>query len=123
MDVTIISIGRYIIVPIQVELDDVAAGRLQENILQRIEATGARGLLVDVSALPIIDTFLGRVLIDTSRMACLMGASTVLTGLRKEVVMTLLHLGMVIGGLQTALCIEDGIEVLNRTTGETYETP
>ncbi len=123
MDVTIISIGRYIIVPIQIELDDIAAKRLQANILQKIEAIGARGLLVDVSALPIIDSFLGRVLIDTSRMACLMGAPMILTGLRKEVVMTLLHLGMGMIGLQTALCIEDGIEVLNRSTGETYETP
>lgn len=121
MDVTLITIGHFIIVPIQVELDDIAAKRLQDNILQKIESSSATGLLIDVSALQIIDSFLGRVLIETYKMAQLMGAQTVLTGLRKEVVLTLLHLGLTMNQLKTALNIEDGMAKLNGLTGEHYE--
>ncbi len=113
-EVTILKLGANIIVPIQVELHDRAALKLQEDILSRIETSGASGLLIDVSSVSIVDSFLGRLLGETSRMAGLMGANTVLVGMKKEVVMTLIQLGMTIADLHTALNLEDGLERLER---------
>jgi len=111
-EVTILQMGDNIIVPIQVELHDRAALQLQENILSHIHETGARGLIIDVSAVTIVDSFLGRLLGETSRMAGLLGAVTVMVGLKKEVVMTLIQLGLAIVDLHTALNLEDGIFLL-----------
>jgi len=111
-EVTILKMGSNVIVPIQTELHDRAAIRLQEEILAKIEETGASGLLIDVSAVGIVDSFLGRLLGETSRMASLMGVVTVLVGMKKEVVMTLIQLGMVLSGLHTALNLEDGLELI-----------
>ncbi len=119
-EVTILKIGDYLIVPIQTELHDMAARSLQENLLTRIEKVSARGLLIDVSAVSIIDSFLGRVLLDTAAMAHLMGARTVIAGLKKEVVLTLLHLGLEMKNLHTALNIEHGLCLLNRLTGGSH---
>lgn len=119
-EVTILKIGDYLIVPIQTELHDLAARSLQEGILKRIEKVGARGLLIDVSAVTIIDSFLGRVLMDTAAMARLMGTQTVIVGMKKEVVLTLLHLGLELKNLHTALNIEDGLCLLNRLTGGSH---
>ncbi len=116
-EVTVLKTGDDLIVPIQVELHDRAARKLQENILVRIEATGARGLVIDVSAVAIVDSFLGRLLVETARMAALMGTATVLVGLRKEVVMTLIQLGLTIAELHTALNLEDGLALLQRLKG------
>ena len=116
-EVTILKIGDYIIVPIQTELHDTAANFLQENILKRIEKTGARGLIIEVGSVGIIDSFMGRILVDTAKMAGLMGTETVIVGMKKEVVMTLLQLGLMMQNLHTALNIEDGITLLNRLTG------
>jgi rsbT antagonist protein RsbS len=120
-EVTILSIGRNIIVPIQIELHDRAAKSLQTDILKKIERTGARGLLIDVSAVSIIDSFLGRLLVETAKMAKLMGTQTILVGMKKEVVLTLIHLGLKMTDLQTALNIEDGLALLERLTGSRDE--
>ncbi len=113
-EVTILKMGNTVIVPIQVELHDRAAVRLQEDILSEIEGYGSDGLIIDVSAVSIVDSFLGRLLGETARMAGLMGADTVLVGMKKEVVMTLIQLGMVISDLHTALNVEGGLELLAR---------
>lgn len=120
-NVTILKIGETIIVPIQIELHDAAAKSLQEDILKRIEKYGSKGLIIDVSAVEIIDSFLGRVLVETSKMAKLMGADTVIAGMRKEVVLTLLHLGLAMGDLKTALNIEEGLVLLSRQQGRNNE--
>lgn len=120
-DVTILTIGSTIIVPIQAELHDLAARELQSEILQKIEKTGAKGLLIDISAVSIIDSFLGRLLVETSKMARLMGTETVLVGMRKEVVLTLIHLGLELKTLHTALNIEYGLALLDRMTGSRNE--
>ena len=106
--------GENIIVPIQVELHDRAALRLQEDILKKIEETGSSGLIIDVSAVSVVDSFLGRLLGETAKMANLIGAETVLVGMKKEVVITLIQLGMVIKDLHTALNIEDGMMLLEK---------
>jgi rsbT antagonist protein RsbS len=113
-DVTIMQLKDTIIVPIQVELHDTSAQKLQEDILYKIERTDASGLVIDVSGISIVDSFLGRLLGETARMAKLMGVETVLVGMRKEVVITLIQLGLVLKDLQTALNIEDGLERLEK---------
>jgi len=113
-EVTILKLGQNIIVPIQVELHDRAALRLQEDILKKIEETGSSGLIIDVSAVSVVDSFLGRLLGETAKMANLIGAETVLVGMKKEVVITLIQLGMVIKDLHTALNIEDGMMLLEK---------
>lgn len=119
-DVTILKIEDTIIVPIQTELHDQDARSLQTDILIKIEKTGAKGLLIDVSAVSIIDSFLGRLLVETAKMARLMGTETVLAGMRKEVVLTLIHMGLVMKDLHTALNIEDGLALLERLTRRTH---
>lgn len=113
VDITILKMGDNIIVPIQVELHDKAAMRLQENILHKIEETGTTGLLIDISAINIVDSFLARLMGDTARMARLMGVDTVLVGMKKEVVITLIQLGMQMQGVHTALNIEEGLQYLD----------
>ncbi len=113
-EITILKMGKTIIVPIQVELHDRAAIKLQEDILAKIEEIEASGLIIDVSAVSIVDSFLGRLLGDTAKMARLMGAETVLVGLKKEVVITLIQLGMVVKDLHTALNMEEGLALLER---------
>ena len=113
-EVTILKMGQNIIVPIQVELHDRAALRLQEDILKKIEETGSSGLIIDVSAVSVVDSFLGRLLGETAKMARLIGAETVLVGMKKEVVITLIQLGMVIKDLHTAINLEDGMALLEK---------
>lgn len=120
-EVTILSIGNHVIVPVQIELHDHAARKLQMDILDRIEKIGAKGLIIDVSAVSIIDSFMGRLLVETAKMAKLMGAETVLSGMKKEVVLTLIHLGLTMKHLHTALNIEDGLSLLECLTGNTDE--
>ncbi len=115
-EVTILKLGDTIVVPIQVELHDRAAMKVQEDILKEIERTGSRGLIIDVSAVSIVDSFLGRLLGETARMARLMGTETVLVGLKKEVVITLIQLGFVISDMRSALNIEEGIALLQELT-------
>lgn len=117
-EVTILKMGENIIVPVQVELHDRAAMKLQEDILLKIEETGASGLIIDVSAVSIVDSFLGRLLGDTAKMARLMGVETVLVGMKKEVVMTLIQLGMIIKDLHTALNLEEGLSLLEKLKAE-----
>ncbi len=111
-EVSILKIGKNLIVPIQVELHDRAAIKVREAILDEIERTGANGLIIDVSAVSVVDSFLGRLLGETAKMARLMGAESVLVGLKKEVVITLVQLGFSVGELRAALNIEDGLELL-----------
>lgn len=120
-EVTILKIGKNVIVPIQTELHDHSARRLQTDVLNRIEKTGVQGLVIDVSAVSIIDSFLGRLLVETAKMAKLMGTETVLVGMKKEVVLTLIHLGLTMKDLHTALNIEDGLSLLESLTGRTHE--
>lgn len=122
-DITILKMGDNIIVPVQVELHDKAALQLQSAILQKIEETGAKGLLIDISAVGIVDSFLARLMGDTSRMAKVMGVETVLVGMKKEVVVTLVELGMVLTGIHTVLNMEEGIQYLAEKKQEEQEYP
>ncbi len=117
-EVSILKTGDNLIVPIQVELHDRAAQKVQDDILKKVEEAGSKGLIIDVSAVSIVDSFLGRLLSDTSRMARLLGAETVLVGMKKEVAITLIQLGMVFKDLHTALNLEDGLELVEKLKTE-----
>jgi len=114
LDIPILMIGKNVVVPIQTELDDTGAKKMQEEVLYKIEKTTASGLVIDVSAVSIIDSFLGRILVDTSKMAKLMGAESVIVGMKKEVVLTLIQLGLRMENLNTALNLEDGLKLLRK---------
>ncbi|OGW33987.1 MAG: hypothetical protein A2X58_06825 [Nitrospirae bacterium GWC2_56_14] len=113
-EITILHLKGTLIAPIQVELHDKAALNLQEEILRRIEQREATGLIIDISAISIVDSFMARLLADTAKSARLMGVETVLVGMRKEVVITLIQLGMSLSGVETALNMEEGMELLDQ---------
>jgi len=100
--------------PIQIELHDKAAIKLREDILNKIEETSATSLIIDVSAISIVDSFLGRLLGDTAKMANFMGTDTVLVGLRKEVVITMIQLGLVLTNIHTSMNLEDGLLLIDK---------
>ena len=116
--ITMMKIGPVLIVPIQIELHDRAASQVQEDIIQNIEQTGARGLLIDVSKLQIVDSFLGRLLGDTAAMARVMGCQSVVVGIQPEVAITLMELGLRLEGVYTALNTEVGLELLEQVIGD-----
>ena len=116
-EVTMMKIGSVLIVPIQVELHNSAAVQVQQDIISNIEQAGVRGLLIDVSKLAVVDSFLGRLIGDTAAMARVMGCQTVVVGLQPEVAITLMELGMHLEGVYTALNTETGLELLNKVIG------
>jgi len=117
-EVTMMKIGSILIVPIQVELHNAAAVRVQQDIISNIEQTEVKGLLIDVSKLAVVDSFLGRLIGDTAAMARVMGCRTVVVGLQPEVAITLIELGMHLEGIYTALNTETGMELLERAIGD-----
>ncbi len=121
-DIAILTIGGTVIVPIQSEPDDASARRMRGRILERIEKTGARALIIDVSAMEIIDSFMSRLLAETARMARVMGAETALVGMKKEVALTLIHLGVRMDGVRTALSLEDGMALVSRGKGGDHDS-
>ncbi|WP_224242272.1 STAS domain-containing protein [Hyalangium gracile] len=112
--IPILRIGSTLLATIQTELRDTTAQAFQQDVLKAIEKSRARGLIIDITGLDMVDTFVARILTDTGRMALLMGAHTVLCGMRPEVAATLVRMGFVMQGVHTALNIDDGMELLAR---------
>jgi rsbT antagonist protein RsbS len=112
--IPILKIEDFLIVSVQVELHDRMAEDLQRDIIEELAATNARGILIDVTALDIVDSFLGRLIGDTARMTGIMGARTVLVGLQPAVAITLVELGIELSGVHTTLNMEKGLEWLRR---------
>ncbi len=117
-EVTMMKIGSVLIVPIQVELHNHAAIHVQEDIIQNIEETGVRGLLIEVSRLQVVDSFLGRLIGDIASMARVMGCQTVVAGLQPAVAITLMELGLHLEDIHTTLNTEMGLELLGRLIGD-----
>ena len=115
-DVPLLELRGVVIVSLQTELHDRAAERLQRRILERIAERRPRGLLIDVTGLPLVDSFLGRVLRDTALMARMMGVPTVLVGLQPAVAITLTELGLDLPGIHTDLDLERGLAWLEQHT-------
>lgn len=111
--IPILRLGANLIASIQTELRDTVADDFQQDVLKEIERTGATGLVVDISAVEVVDSYVAQVLANTGKMARLMGTRTVLVGMRPEVAATLIRMGFVIE-LETALDLEHGLSLLER---------
>jgi rsbT antagonist protein RsbS len=110
--IPILRVGPNLLATVHVELRDAVAEAFQEDILTELEKRRARGLVIDVSGLDVVDTYVARVLSETGRMAKLMGTDTVLVGIRPDVAATLIRMGYNMDGVLTALNVDDGIETL-----------
>jgi rsbT antagonist protein RsbS len=110
--IPLLRIGRTLLASIQVELRDKVAHAFQEGVLEALEKGEMTGLVIDISGLEVVDTYVARVLTETGRMAKLMGATTVLVGMRPEIAATLVRMGYAMEGVQTALDLEEGLALL-----------
>jgi rsbT antagonist protein RsbS len=110
--VPILRMGRFLLVTIQIEMDDGIAVNLQEDLTRQIEKTGARGVLIDISALEMVDSFIGRMIANISAMSRILDARTVLVGMQPAVAITLVELGLTLPGVHTALNVERGMAFL-----------
>lgn len=114
VSIPVLRIGSTLLTTIQVDLRDSVAEDFQRSVLTRIEETGATGLLIDITALDMVDSYVARVLVETSKMARLMGTEAVLVGMRPEVAATLVRMGFPVDGVRTALDVDDGLALLGR---------
>ena len=110
--VPVLKIGDVLLVSIQIDLEDQTAIALQEDLADRIVATGARGVLIDISGLDIVDSFIGRMLATIASVSRVLDAETVVVGMRPAVAITLVELGLSLEGIRTALNVERGLAVL-----------
>lgn len=101
--------GGCLLISIQVDLHDQLALRLQDDLTAAIQRYGASGVLIDISALEVVDSFIGRMISDISAMGRILGARTVLVGMRPAVAITLVELGLSLPGVETALTVERGM--------------
>ena len=114
--IPILRMGRFLLVTIQVDMHDRLAMTLQDDLTSRISETGARGVLMDISALEIVDSFIGRMISNISSMARVLDAETVVVGMQPAVAITLVELGLSLPMVKTALNVEKGMVLLQRAT-------
>lgn len=112
--IPILRMGDLLLVTIQVDLQDQLALTLQDDLTEKIRATSARGVLIDISALDIVDSFIGRMIATISALARIMDATTVVVGMQPAVAITLVELGLNLTGVRTALNVERGMKMLQQ---------
>jgi len=110
--IPILKMGRVLLVTIQVDMHDRLALALQDDLTARIVKDGARGVLIDISSLEVVDSFIGRVLGNIAAMSRVLDAETVVVGMQPAVAITLVELGLSLPGVRTALNVERGMELL-----------
>jgi rsbT antagonist protein RsbS len=115
--IPILRMGRFLLVTIQVDMHDRLALALQDDLMEQIRAKKARGVLLDISALDVVDSFIGRMIGNIAAMARVLDAETVVTGMRPAVAITLVELGLSLPGVRTALDIERGMALLQKAPG------
>ena len=116
--VPILTLGDALLVSIQVDLQDDSVVALQEDLAERIVATNARGVVIDISAVEIVDSFIGRMFATVAALSRVLDAETVVVGMRPAVAITLVELGLSLEGVRTALDLEKGLAVLKRLGAE-----
>jgi rsbT antagonist protein RsbS len=110
--IPVLKMGEFLLVSIQVDMHDRLAMQLQDDLTEQIAATSARGVLIDISALEVVDSFIGRMLANIAAMSRVLDAQTVVVGMRPAVAITLVELGMSLAGVRTALNVERGMDLL-----------
>ena len=113
-NIPILKMGDFLLVTIQVDMHDRLAMTLQDDLTSRIVDAHAKGVLIDISALEIVDSFIGRMLADIAAMSRILDAETVVVGIRPAVAITLVELGLSLPGVATALNVERGMVLLRR---------
>jgi rsbT antagonist protein RsbS len=113
--IPILKIGDHLLVTIQIDIHDRVAMALQDDLTARIVKTRAKGVLIDISALEIVDSFIGRMLANIASMARVLDAETVVVGMRPAVAITLVELGLSLPGVRTALNLEKGMVLIQQT--------
>jgi rsbT antagonist protein RsbS len=116
--VPILKVGEVLLVSIQSDIDDRTVIELQERVLDQIDRTNARAVLIDISLLEMVDSFTGRMLSDIASMASIMDAETVVVGMQPAVAITLVELGLELKGVSTALDVDDGLRILRERMKE-----
>ena len=111
--IPILKLGRFLLVTIQVDMHDRLATQLQDDLTEKIVTARARGVLIDISALDLVDSFIGRMFANIAAMSRVLDAETVVVGMQPAVAITLVELGMPLTGIRTALNVDRGMELLN----------
>ena len=110
--IPILRMGRFLLVTIQVDMHDQLALQLQDDLTNKIVAARARGVLIDISSLEVVDSFIGRMISNIAAMASVLDAQTVVVGMQPAVAITLVELGLSLDGVRTALNVERGMSLL-----------
>lgn len=121
--IPILKMGDFLLVTIQVDMQDRVALRLQDDLTERIAAVSAKGVLLDISALEMVDSFIGRMIANIAGMARVLDAETVVTGMQPAVAITLVELGLTLNGVRTALNVERGMALLRSLLQEPPAMP
>ncbi|AHH97940.1 STAS domain-containing protein [Kutzneria viridogrisea] len=116
--IPILKIGQVLLVSIQIDLQDQSVLALQEDLAEQISATGAHGVIIDISAVEIVDSFIGRMFATIAATSRLFDADTVVVGMRPAVAITLVELGLTLGQVRTALNLEKGLAILGKLAAE-----
>jgi rsbT antagonist protein RsbS len=119
--IPILQVGEYLLVSIQVDLHDRLALRLQDDLTHQVVKTRAKGVLIDISSLEIVDSFIGRLLNNIASMTRTIGADTVVVGMRPAVAITIVELGLSLTNIKTALNVDQGMELLRIMANPTNE--
>ncbi len=117
--IPILKMGDYLLVTIQVDMHDRLATTLQEDLADRIVKARSRAVLIDISALEVVDSFIGRMLGSIAAIARILDAETVVVGMRPAVAITLVELGLALPGVRTALNVEKGMDILRKSLSDT----
>jgi rsbT antagonist protein RsbS len=119
--IPILKLGEFLLVTIQVDMHDRLAMTLQEDLMSKISDNSVRGVLIDISSLEMVDSFIGRMISQTAAMSRVLDAHTVVVGMQPAVAITLVELGLTLDGVRTALNVEKGMSLLRAAVRESSE--